>query len=75
MDTNLSVAIVSASGTTLVAIAALVINSKRLDDTNYRISELSARMDRLEAKLDRIVEMLGTYAIDVARIKEKLQIP
>ena len=67
MDTNLSVAIVSASGTSLVAIVALILNNKRMDD-------LSRRMDRLEAKLDHIEQLLVGYALDVARIKEKLQI-
>ena len=68
MDNNLAAAIVSAGSTTLVAICALVINSKRLDD-------LSRRMDRLEGKLDHIEQLLVGYSLDVARIKEKLGIP
>ena len=68
MDANLTTAIVSASATALVAIVAIVNNNKRLDDTNTRLA-------RVESKLDHIEQLLVSYAIDVARIKEKLGIP
>lgn len=82
MDSNLTAAIISASGSTLVAIVALLINSgrftdmgKRIDDMGKRIDSLERRMERLESKLDHIEQLLVGYALDVARIKEKLQIP
>lgn len=67
MDSNLTTAIVSACATALVAIVAIVNNNKRLDDTNTRLA-------RVESKLDHIEQLLVSYAIDVARIKEKLGI-
>ncbi|MGI8745207.1 MAG: hypothetical protein ACR2NN_22070 [Bryobacteraceae bacterium] len=67
MDANLTTAIVSASATALVAITAILANNKRLDDTNTRLA-------RVENKLDTIEHMLASYAVDVARIKEKLGI-
>jgi hypothetical protein len=67
MDANLTTAIVSACATAIVAIVAIVNNNKRLDDTN-------ARLGRVETKLDTIEQMLASYAVDVARIKEKLGI-
>lgn len=78
MDANLTAAIVSASATALVAIVAILTNNKRLDDMNARINSLengmTARISRLESKLDHIEELLVSYALDVARIKEKLGI-
>lgn len=67
MDPNVTTAIVSACATALVAIVAIVNNNKRLDDTNSRLA-------RLESKLDTIEQMLASYAVDMARVKEKLGI-
>jgi chaperonin cofactor prefoldin len=82
LDSNLTAAIISASGSTLVAIVALLVNSQRFGDMNQRFSDMSKRLDsmerrmeRLESKLDHIEQLLVGYALDVARIKEKLQIP
>jgi hypothetical protein len=74
MEANLSVAIVTAASTSLVAVVALVINSGRFADMGKRIDDLNARMGRLEGKLDHIEELLVGYALDVTRIKEKLGI-
>lgn len=81
MDANLTTAIVTASGTTLVAIVAILTNNKRLDDmnrriddTNRRIDDTNSRLGRLESKIDHIEQLLVGYVVDVARIKEKLDI-
>jgi hypothetical protein len=74
MDSNLTTAIVSASGTTIVAIVALLVNNKRFDDMSQRIGRVETHMDRIETKLDHIEQLLVSYALDVARIKEKLGI-
>ena len=74
MDPNLTTAIVSACATALVAVVAIVNNNKRLDDVHKRLDDTNSRLGRLESKLDNIEQMLATYAIDVARIKEKLGI-
>jgi hypothetical protein len=67
VDPNLVTAVVSACATALVAVVAILNNNKRLEDTN-------SRLGRLETKLDSIEQMLASYAVDVARIKEKLGI-
>ncbi len=74
MDVSLSTAIISACATTLVAVTAILSNNKRLDDMGGRINDLGARMTRLENKLDHIERMLVGYCLDVARIKERLDI-
>lgn len=74
MSQDLLTAIVSASATALVAIIAILTNNKRLDDTNKQLDDTNARMGRLENKLDHIEALLVSYALDVARIKEKLNI-
>ena len=82
MDSNLTAAIVSACSTALVAIVAILTNNKRFGDIGKRIDSVEKRMDslehsmqRLEAKLDLIEQLLVAYALDVVRIKERLQIP
>jgi septal ring factor EnvC (AmiA/AmiB activator) len=74
MDSNLTTAIVSACATALVAIVAIVNNNKRLDDVHKRLDDTNTRLGRVETKLDTIEHMLASYALDVARIKEKLGI-
>jgi outer membrane murein-binding lipoprotein Lpp len=74
MDANLTTAIISASATALVAITALLVNNKRFDDMGARMNDLNSRMTRLETKLDHIESMLVGYCLDVARIKERLDI-
>lgn len=54
MHTNLTTAIVSASGSVLVAIVAILSNKKRFDDGNRR-------MDHWEMRLDHIEQMLSSY--------------
>ena len=48
--------------------------NKRIDDLNGRLDDSNSRMGRLEAKLDHIKQMLLGYCLDVARIKERLDI-
>jgi len=74
MEANLTTAIVSASATALVAITAILSNNKRLDDMGHRMDDMGSRMGRLEQKLDHIEELLVGYCVDVARIKERLDI-
>lgn len=82
IDQNLTTAIVSSSATALVAIVAIITNNKRLDDmnrriddTNRRIDDTNSRIGRVESKLDHIESLLVGYVLDVARIKERLDIP
>lgn len=74
MDSNLTASIVTASSTALVAIVAILTNNKRFDDIGKRVDSVERRMERLEGKLDHIEQLLVGYALDVARIKEKLGI-
>ncbi len=74
MDQNLPTAIVSTTATALVAIVAIITNDKRLGDTNRRLDDTNSRIGRLESKLDHIETLLVGYVLDVARIKERLDI-
>ncbi|MFZ0595037.1 MAG: hypothetical protein WAM39_31540 [Bryobacteraceae bacterium] len=65
MSDSLSVAIVTASSTSLVAIVALIQNNKRMDD-------FARRLERIDNRLDHIESTLAGYVLDMARIKEKL---
>ena len=65
MDPNLTSAIITACGSTLVAIVALVLNSKRFedmgkrfDDINKRFDDLGKRLDDMSARMDRIERRL-----------------
>jgi tetrahydromethanopterin S-methyltransferase subunit G len=52
VDANLTAAIVSASGSALVAIVALVINSGRFGDMSKRIDEVGKRVDDTNRRID-----------------------
>ena len=56
MDTNLSTAIVSASGSLIVAIVAILTNNKRIDDLGKRMDGIDKRVDRLESSLTTRIE-------------------
>ena len=61
MDPNLTTAIVSASATALVAIVALVQNSKRLDRVEKQLDLIQADLKeffRTLAELDKRVQRL-----------------
>ena len=71
MDPNLTSAIVSASGTTLVALVALILNSKRFDDMGKRMDRIERRLEIMESDLK---EFFRTYAeLDkrVQRLEDK----
>jgi hypothetical protein len=87
VDTNIVVAIVSASWGVVVATAALVVNvmwmgkafemlSSRIDESGARVDRfedaIGKRLDRIDARLDHIKSTLAGYVIGVAMIKGKL---
>ena len=64
MDTNLSTAIVSASGSLIVAIVAILTNNKRIDDLGRRMDQRFDAMEKLfTEKLLRVEQVMD------ARIK------
>ena len=72
MEPNLITAIVSASATALVAIVALILNSKRFedmgkrfDDINKRFDDLGKRLDDMSARMDRIERRLELIESDL----------
>lgn len=65
MDSNLTTAIVSASGSTLVAIVALVLNSKRFEDIGKRFEDMGKRFDDIGKRIDRIEKVLDTIQADL----------
>ena len=56
-----------------MAIVALIVNNKRLDDIVKSVDRLSTRIDRLEDRLHKLEDTLASYVLDVARIKERLK--
>ncbi|MGH9610033.1 MAG: hypothetical protein ACRD34_10190 [Bryobacteraceae bacterium] len=68
MDANLITAIVTAVATagssTTIAIVAILQTNKRIDD-------LSGRLDRMDRKLDNIEQHLGSFGVDIGRLKER----
>lgn len=51
MDPNITTAIVSAGATALVAIAALIQNSKRFEDMGKRIDRVEKQLDTIQSDL------------------------
>ena len=83
MDPSLATAVVTASGTVLVAIIAILTTNKHFTEIGKRIDalgnllgaridDLGKRMDRLETRMDHMEQTLGGYVVDVAQIKGKL---
>lgn len=82
MENNVAVALISAGGSLVTAITAIVLSDRRLggidkrnDDTNRCLDELcadmTARFDRIDATLELIRHELGSHAVDIARLKDK----
>ena len=65
MDTNLTTAIITASSTSLVAIVALVLNSKRFEDMGKRFDDMGKRFDDMGKRIDRIERTLETIQADL----------
>jgi tryptophan-rich sensory protein len=63
-----------ACATALVAIVAIVNNTSAWTMSTSGSTTLTRVLGRVETKLDTIEHMLASYALDVARIKEKLGI-
>lgn len=73
MDSNLTTAIVSASGTTLVAIVALVLNNKRFDDIGKHIDRVENTLDTIQSDLKEFYRMLADLDKRVQRLEDKQQ--
>ena len=73
MDPNLTTAIVSASGTTLVAVVALILNSKRFGDMGKRFDDMGTRMDRIERRLEIIKSDLKEFFRTLAQLDKRVQ--
>jgi len=65
LDPNLTTAIVSASATALVAIVALLQNSKRFEDINQRFEDINKRIDDMGKRIARIETRLDTIQSDL----------
>ena len=73
MDPNLTAAIVSASGTALVAVVALILNSKRFGDRGKRFDDMGTRMDRIERRLEIIKSDLKEFFRTLAQLDKRVQ--
>ena len=72
MDANLTTVIVTASGSTLVAIVALILNSKRFEDMGKRFDDLGKRFDDMGARMDRIERRLELIEADLKEFYRSL---
>lgn len=64
LDTNLSTAIVSASGSLIVAIVAILTNNKRIDDLGRRMDQ------RFEAMNQRFTDMEKLFTEKLLRVEQ-----
>ena len=71
MDPNLTTAIVSASATALVAIVALIQNSKRFDDMGKRIDRVEKQLDMIQSDLKEFFRILADLDKRVQRLEDK----
>jgi predicted nuclease with TOPRIM domain len=73
MDSNLTTAIVSAGATALVAIVALIQNSKRLEDMGKRFDDMAQRIGRVEKQLELIQSDLKEFFRTLAELDKRVQ--
>ncbi len=73
MDPNITTAIVSAGATALVAIVALIQNSKRFEDMGKRFEDMGKRIDRVEKQLDTIQADLKEIFRILADLDKRVQ--
>ena len=71
MDPNLTTAIVSASATALVAIVALIQNSKRFEEMGKRIDRVEKQLDVIQSDLKEFFRTLAELDKRVQRIEDK----
>ena len=75
MDSNLATAVVSSSGSVIVAIVAILTNNKRIDDLakrmDQRFAELERRMDQRFDAMEKLFteKLLRVEQVMDARIK------
>ena len=67
MDSNIAVALITGGFSSLIGIAALMINSKRLDD-------IVKRLDNIENRLSNIEGHIVEFASKIARLEVKVGI-
>ena len=65
MDPNVITANVSACATALVAIVALIQNSKRFEDMGKRFDDMGKRIDDMGRRIDRVEKHLETIQSDL----------
>lgn len=73
MDPNVTTAIVSACATALVAIVALIQNSKRFDEIGKRFDDFGKRIERVEKQLDVIQSDLKEFFRTMAELDKRVQ--
>ena len=73
MDPNVTTALVSACATALVAIVALILNSKRFEDMGKRFDDMNGRIDRVEKQLEIIQADLKEFFRLLADLAKRVQ--
>ena len=70
MDPNLTTAIVSACATALVAIVALMQNSKRFDEIGKRIERVEKQLDVIQSDLKEFFRTLADLDKRIQRLED-----
>ena len=68
MDSNITVAIVSASSAVLVSVVALIVNVVWMGRS---FTQLDKRLSVIETDLREFYKILGGHTTDVQRLKDK----
>ncbi len=82
MTDAVTVALISAGGTFLTAVVALLINQrgfaqldKRIDDTNHRMDAFAQDLRDIRADLKEFFKIQAEFDKRLARIEDKLKLP
>ena len=71
MDSNLTTAIVSASATALVAIVALILNSKRFEDMGKRLDDFGKRFEDFGKRFDDMNRRIDDMGQRIGRVEKQ----
>ena len=71
MDPNVTTAVVSACATALVAIVALIQNSKRFEDMGKRIDRVEKQLETIQSDLKEFFRILAELDKRVQRLEDK----
>ena len=72
MDNTVTVALISAGGSVLVAITALVLNYRGFVSIDGRFASIERRLDMMQADMKDLNKTMTALEVDVALVKDKV---